>query len=79
MSPIQRRHDTAPAREAMKQVCIARMEAFGQAGHAGKIKPKTCHEMVVFYKDAARRKKAKPGKSRKTGQRPASKVNLPPF
>lgn len=23
-----------PAREAMKQVCIARMEAFGQAGHA---------------------------------------------
>ena len=27
-----------PAREAMKQVCIARMVAFGQAGNAGKIK-----------------------------------------
>ena len=27
-----------PARAAMKQVCIDRMTAFGQAGHAGKIK-----------------------------------------
>ncbi len=27
-----------PAREAMKQVCIDRMVAFGQAGNAGKIK-----------------------------------------
>lgn len=27
-----------PAREAMKQVCIARMQAFGQAGHAGKLR-----------------------------------------
>jgi fructose-bisphosphate aldolase class II len=27
-----------PAREAMKKVCIARMVAFGQAGHARKIK-----------------------------------------
>jgi fructose-bisphosphate aldolase class II len=26
-----------PAREAMKQVCIARMTAFGQAGHARKV------------------------------------------
>jgi fructose-bisphosphate aldolase class II len=40
----------APAREAMKQVCIARMTAFGQAGNAGKIKPNTCKEMVDFYK-----------------------------
>jgi fructose-bisphosphate aldolase class II len=35
-----------PARDAMKQVCIQRMVAFGQAGNAGKIKPITCKEMV---------------------------------
>ena len=40
----------SPARDAMKEVCVARMVAFGQAGHAGKIKPKTCKEMVAFYK-----------------------------
>jgi len=39
------------ARDAMEQVCIARMEAFGQAGHAGEIKPVTCKEMVAFYRD----------------------------
>ncbi len=39
-----------PAREMMKKVCIERMTAFGQAGNAGKIKPKTCKEMVSFYK-----------------------------
>jgi len=39
-----------PAREMMKQVCVARMTAFGQAGNAGKIKIKTCKEMVSFYK-----------------------------
>lgn len=38
-----------PAREAMKKVCIERMVAFGQAGNAGKIKIKTCKEMVSFY------------------------------
>jgi fructose-bisphosphate aldolase class II len=38
-----------PAREAMEQVCISRMTAFGQAGNAGKIKPVTCKEMVAFY------------------------------
>ena len=38
-----------PAREAMAQVCKARMIAFGQAGYAGKIKVKTCKEMVDFY------------------------------
>jgi fructose-bisphosphate aldolase class II len=27
-----------PARAAMKEVCVARMVAFGQAGHADKIK-----------------------------------------
>jgi len=38
-----------PAREAMKEVCVARMVAFGQAGNAGKIKPCTCKEMIDFY------------------------------
>ncbi|MHC4789798.1 MAG: class II fructose-bisphosphate aldolase, partial [Planctomycetota bacterium] len=38
-----------PARDAMMEVCKARMVAFGQAGHAGKIKPITCTEMVDFY------------------------------
>jgi len=38
-----------PAREAMKKVCIERMTAFGQAGHAGQIKTVTCKEMVTFY------------------------------
>jgi len=38
-----------PARDAMEQVCIARMTAFGQAGNAGKIKPVTCKQMVDFY------------------------------
>jgi len=38
-----------PAREAMKDVCVARMTAFGQAGNAGKVPIKTCKEMVDFY------------------------------
>ncbi len=38
-----------PARVAMKEVCVARMVAFGQAGNAGKIPIKTCKEMVDFY------------------------------
>jgi fructose-bisphosphate aldolase class II len=38
-----------PARDAMKQVCIARMTAFGQAGHAGKIKPVSLAEMARRY------------------------------
>ena len=38
-----------PAREAMKKVCVGRMIAFGQAGNAPKIKPKTCKDMVAFY------------------------------
>jgi len=40
----------SPARDAMKQVCVDRMVAFGQAGNAGKIKRVTCTEMVAFYK-----------------------------
>ena len=39
-----------PARDAMVEVCKARMIAFGQAGNAGKIKPVTLKEMVDFYK-----------------------------
>ena len=38
-----------PAREAMKQVCIARMTAFGQAGHADKIKPVSIDQFASFY------------------------------
>jgi len=38
-----------PAREAMYKVCKERMIAFGQAGHAGKIKPTACRDMVDFY------------------------------
>jgi len=38
-----------PARDAMVEVCKARMVAFGQAGNAGKIPVKTCKEMVDFY------------------------------
>ncbi|HDY64647.1 MAG TPA: fructose-bisphosphate aldolase class II [Phycisphaerae bacterium] len=39
-----------PGREAMKEVCKARMIAFGQAGNAGKVPIKTCKQMVDFYK-----------------------------
>ncbi len=38
-----------PARAAMKQVCIDRMTAFGQAGHAGGIKPVSLKEMARRY------------------------------
>lgn len=38
-----------PAKEAMKQVCIDRMTAFGQAGHADKIKQVTLVDMAVAY------------------------------
>jgi fructose-bisphosphate aldolase class II len=39
-----------PARAAMKEVCVARMTAFGQAGWASKIKPKTVADYVSYYK-----------------------------
>jgi fructose-bisphosphate aldolase class II len=39
-----------PARDAMKQVCIDRMTAFGQAGKAPKIKPVSCDQFVSFYR-----------------------------
>ncbi|MBD3265329.1 fructose-bisphosphate aldolase class II [bacterium] len=38
-----------PAREAMAQVCKARMEAFGQAGWGDKIKPVTLVDMAAKY------------------------------
>lgn len=38
-----------PAREAMKEVCIARMVAFGQAGNADKIKPVSIDKFASFY------------------------------
>jgi fructose-bisphosphate aldolase class II len=39
-----------PAREAMKEVCKARMIAFGQAGWASKVPTKSCSAMIDFYK-----------------------------
>ena len=38
-----------PARDAMKQVCIARMVAFGQAGQASKIKPVSTSKFASYY------------------------------
>lgn len=38
-----------PARQAMREVCVARMTAFGQAGNAGKIQPVTCDQFATFY------------------------------
>jgi fructose-bisphosphate aldolase class II len=39
-----------PAREAMKEVCLARMTSFGQAGNAPKIKPVSCEDFASFYR-----------------------------
>ena len=33
----------------MKNVCVARMTAFGQAGNAGKIRVRTCKQIIAFY------------------------------
>jgi fructose-bisphosphate aldolase class II len=38
-----------PARAAMKEVCKARMIAFGQAGNAGKVPAATKQTMIDFY------------------------------
>src|SRR5580658_4838886 len=38
-----------PARDAMREVCKARMISFGQAGNASKIKPVTCKEFAKVY------------------------------
>ncbi len=37
------------AKEGMKEICKARYEAFGCAGHADKITPKSLDEMTGFY------------------------------
>ncbi len=37
------------AKDAMKEICKARFEAFGSAGQASKIKPKRLEEMISFY------------------------------
>ena len=39
----------APARAAMAEVVKARMTAFGQAGHAGDISPRTLEEQAALY------------------------------
>jgi fructose-bisphosphate aldolase class II len=39
----------SPARDAMKQVCVDRMVAFGQAGHADKVKVRTLAFMAAWY------------------------------
>ena len=36
--------------KAMKEICKARYEAFGCAGHASKIKPKSLEDMIGYYK-----------------------------
>lgn len=41
-----------PAREAMKDVYLKRMKAFGQAGHATDFKPVTLQEMAEVYRSA---------------------------
>ncbi len=38
-----------PARQAMYEECKIRMEAFGQAGKADKIKIRSCKDLVTFY------------------------------
>ncbi len=38
-----------PAREAMKEVCVARMVSFGQAGNASKVKPVSIDKFASFY------------------------------
>jgi fructose-bisphosphate aldolase class II len=43
-----------PAREAAYQVYVARMKAFGQAGHAGDYKPMTLDDMKKIYAAATR-------------------------
>jgi fructose-bisphosphate aldolase class II len=43
------RYYLKPAREAMAQVCKARMISFGQAGHAGGVEVKTLADLKRFY------------------------------
>jgi fructose-bisphosphate aldolase, class II len=50
-SEFDPRYYLKPAREAMKGVVRDRMEAFGQAGHAGDYEPITLEEMAERYKE----------------------------
>ncbi len=38
-----------PARDAMREICKARMVSFGQSGQASKVKPSTCKEYAKVY------------------------------
>jgi fructose-bisphosphate aldolase class II len=49
-SEFDPRYYNKPAREAMREIVKARMEAFGQAGHAGDYEPITLEEMADRYK-----------------------------
>jgi fructose-bisphosphate aldolase class II len=40
----------AAARKAMKEICVARYQAFGCAGQAGRIKPVSLEKMAERYK-----------------------------
>jgi hypothetical protein len=57
-----------PAMEAMTKLCKQRLEEFGTAGHASKIKPLPVSEMAKRYKEG----KLDP----KIGWRPGSVTNL---
>jgi fructose-bisphosphate aldolase class II len=64
-----------PAREAMKRVCIARMIAFGQAGHGSKIRPMTLAKMAARYAAGAARPAAKSSTKRAGKTNPARVMN----
>jgi fructose-bisphosphate aldolase, class II len=49
-SEFDPRYYNKPAREAMKEIVKARMEAFGQAGHAGDYEPISLEDMADRYK-----------------------------
>lgn len=48
-SKFDPREYNKPAREAAKQICIARYNAFGTSGNASKIKPISLHDMAAAY------------------------------
>jgi fructose-bisphosphate aldolase class II len=50
-SEFDPRHYLMPAREAMKEVVKARMEAFGQSGHAADYEPISLEDMAVRYRE----------------------------
>lgn len=48
-SKFDPREYNKPAREAAKQICIARYNAFGTSGNASKIKPISLVDMAAAY------------------------------